>query len=248
MFGHNLRFLRKKHHLSQARLSKILGIARTTLGDYERGKTEPNFELLRKIARYFKLSLDELIMGKLEYQKTKIDDHSRLKILSIAVDAANDELIQLVASKARAGYIEGCQDPEYIADLPQIRLPMVPKGSYRAFEIEGDSMYPLIDGSVVLCSFVEHLSDIKDGRCYVVISAREGIVYKRLRNDPQHKRLILISDNDLYLPYAIEYTEVDELWEYQAHIAFDDQILGEDALHKKLDKIERRLSDIENRL
>ena len=41
----NLKHLRVQKKLSQSELAEKLGIARTTLGDYERGKTEPSLEL-----------------------------------------------------------------------------------------------------------------------------------------------------------------------------------------------------------
>ena len=42
MLAQNLKYLRKQFNLSQQELSEIFDIPRTTLGDYERGKTEPN--------------------------------------------------------------------------------------------------------------------------------------------------------------------------------------------------------------
>ena len=41
-------------------LSKELGIPFTTLGNYERGDREPNFEVLNSIAGYFNVSIDYL--------------------------------------------------------------------------------------------------------------------------------------------------------------------------------------------
>ena len=248
MFGQNLRLLRKQHGISQAELADILGIARTTLGDYERGKTEPGFGMLRKIAKYFKISLDSLILNKLEYQKSTHPEQRQLKILSICVDRTDAELIQLVQSKAWAGYIEGFEDPEYVSTLPQIHLPMMPQGSLRAFEIEGDSMYPMESGSIVVCSYVHNIEDIKDGRCYVVVSAGDGIVYKRLKNRPERNSLLLISDNDYYDPYELPYSDLEELWEYRAHIAFDDRISKEDQVLQKLDRINKNLEAINRQL
>ncbi len=248
MFGQNLRLLRKQHGISQAKLADSLGIARTTLGDYERGKTEPGFEMLRKIAKHFKVSLDDLILNKLEYRKSVPPEQGPLKVLSICVDRTDTELIQLVHSKAQAGYIECFEDPEYVSTLPQIHLPMLPQGSLRAFEIEGDSMYPMESGTIVVCSYVQNIKDVKDGRCYVVVSAGEGLVYKRLKNMPEKNSLLLLSDNDYYPPYELPYNELDELWEYQAHIAFDDRISKEDQVLQRLDRISKNLESINQRL
>ena len=63
MLGANLKFLRKLKGLSQQDLAKALSLPRTTLGDYERSHTEPNLLMLKKISKYFDVSLDQLIRG-----------------------------------------------------------------------------------------------------------------------------------------------------------------------------------------
>ena len=45
-------------------------------------------------------------------------------------------------------------------------------------------------------------------------------VYKR--QDFDNKRLLLFSDNDQYLPYDITFEEIEEIWQYYAHIGFND--------------------------
>ena len=61
MFNEKLRELRLKNGLSQVELSKILNISQTSYSQCERGICEPNIEMLKKIARYFKVSLDILL-------------------------------------------------------------------------------------------------------------------------------------------------------------------------------------------
>ena len=79
MIGENLKYLRQKNHLSQQALSDALEIPRTTLGDYEREKTEPNITMLIKMADFFDIKVDELInsnlsLGKYEILKNQITD------------------------------------------------------------------------------------------------------------------------------------------------------------------------------
>jgi transcriptional regulator with XRE-family HTH domain len=72
MLGANLKFLRKLKGLSQQDLAKALSLPRTTLGDYERSHTEPNLLMLKKISKYFDVSLDQLIRGKLNKSNVNI--------------------------------------------------------------------------------------------------------------------------------------------------------------------------------
>lgn len=218
----NLRYLRKKHRWSQQQLADALQIPRTTLGDYERGHTEPNIELLLAIADRFGVTADQLLRSKLAHKDLEIISGKDMKVLAITVNDDKEGNIELVDTKAEAGYLESFQDPEYIRDLPKIRFPNIPEGTYRGFEIHGDSMQPLESGTIVICSYIESLKDVKDGHTYVVASQRDGLVFKRLRNDRKKGVLTLISDNERYLPYEIAYEDVDELWAYYAHLSFSD--------------------------
>ena len=68
---------------------------RTTLGDYERNHTEPNITLI-KIAKYFSMTVDDLLKQQLSKCKKSID----LKVLAITVDPLNRQNIELVSVKA----------------------------------------------------------------------------------------------------------------------------------------------------
>ena len=50
MIGRITKFLRVSKGLTQEELSKMLNIGRSTLSDYEREKTDINFETLEKLA------------------------------------------------------------------------------------------------------------------------------------------------------------------------------------------------------
>jgi len=141
-------------------------------------------------------------------------------VLSITVDGDDRENIQLVPVKASAGYLNGYADPEYIAELPKFSLPMFRQGTYRAFEIKGDSMLPLQPGSVVIAEYVENWSDIKPGQTYVVISRNDGVVYKRIAfKYKEEKGLKLVSDNKTYEPYWVPAADILEIWKAKAYIS-----------------------------
>lgn len=52
---------REKKGLLQKDVAKYLGIDRTTYVKYERGQSEPSFEILLKLAKYFSVSVDYLL-------------------------------------------------------------------------------------------------------------------------------------------------------------------------------------------
>jgi len=249
MIHKNIKYLRTKKKISQQYLADAMNIPRTTLGDYERGKTEPNLEMLVKLADFFDLKVDELIRSNISHLDYEILRNKHMKVLAISVDANNKENIELVDTKAEAGYLESYNNPEYIKELPKISFPNMPEGSYRGFEIRGDSMMPLVPGSIVICSYVERLEHIKDDETYIVVSKQDGLVYKRVRVDKENMQLLLISDNEAYLPYEIEYEEIDEVWRYYAHLSFTDAKTSlNDLIDDKLQDIQKKVTTLTERL
>ncbi len=249
MITKNLNYLRKKKKISQQALADAMEIPRTTLGDYERGKTEPNLAMLVKLADYFEVKVDDLIRADLSHQDLEVLRNKDLRVLAISVDQDNNGNIELVETKAEAGYLQSFNDPEYIRDLPKIAFPSIPEGTYRGFEIRGDSMLPMEPGSIVICSYVERLSDVKDGRTYIIVSKDDGLVYKRIRNLKDKHSLFLQSDNESYLPYEVGYEEVAEIWQYYAHLSFSDsKATFNFLLEEKLNDIQKKVGEMHSRL
>jgi transcriptional regulator with XRE-family HTH domain len=241
----NVKFLRRQRDLTQNDLSDILNIPRSTLGEYERGNTEPSLQLVIKLSKIFEVDIDSLLKRRLSDAQSTYQLTDKIKVLAVTVDSSTQNNIELVQSKAEAGYLDSYADPEFLKELPKIHFPNLPRGTYRGFEISGDSMLPMESGSIVICRYIESLDDIKDDKTYVVISKREGLVYKRIKNDKSQKLLRLISDNESFLPYSMDYQEVAELWQYHAHLSFSDaKSTFNTMLHDKLSTIQQKVIEI----
>lgn len=57
----NLLNIRKKRGITQKELADQLDLSITAISQYETGKREPKFETLKKIAKIFDCTVDELI-------------------------------------------------------------------------------------------------------------------------------------------------------------------------------------------
>jgi transcriptional regulator with XRE-family HTH domain len=241
----NLKFLRTKSGLSQQALADRLNIARSSLAEYERGKTQPSIETLILLAEVFDIRIDDLIRKNLTQTTYELMRNKELKILAITVDRDKKENIELVDTKAEAGYLESAADPEYIKELPKLYFPGIPEGTYRAFEIHGESMFPLEPGSIVICSYVEKPDYLRDGKTYVIISQREGVVYKRVKVNKDRNTLTLLSDNPTYIPYELHLGEIQEIWQYYAHLSFtDSKTLLENMLDDRINTIHKKVSEL----
>ena len=245
MIGKNLKYLRNKNKLSQQALSDILDIPRTTLGDYERTKTEPNIAMLIKMADHFDVKVDDLISADLSLSEYEVMKNKVMRVLAITVNEDNEGNIELVDSKAEAGYLDSYQNPEFIKELPRIQFPNIPWGTYRGFEIQGDSMLPIESGSIIIASYIENLNEIKDDRTYIVISSNDGLVYKRVKKDNENKQFVLSSDNETYLPYKLDFEEVKEMWQYYAHLSFSDaKASGGVLVDARINEIQKKLTEL----
>lgn len=135
--------------------------------------------------------------------------------------------IELVPVKAAAGYLNGYADPDFVNDLPRFSLPILNQGNYRAFEISGDSMLPLLSGTIVVGEYIHNITEIRNGKTYILVTKSEGVVYKRVFNYVnENGKLFLVSDNRQYAPYQIDAEEVVEIWSAKAYISlnFPDEI------------------------
>jgi len=230
----NLKFLRTQHELTQKQLAEKLGLKQAAIGAYEEERATPPLSCLLDLTKIFRVNLDVLVnhdISRLPKAEWKTQQLTRGKeVLAITVDRDNRENVELVTQKASAGYVAGFQDTEFISELPKISLPVLSRNNtYRAFEIQGDSMLPVQSGSIIFGEYIENLSSIKNGKLYVLV-LKDGIVFKRVFNFlDEDGKLLLVSDNRLYEPYTISASDISEVW--RAHGFFTTKFPDADAPH-----------------
>ena len=217
----NLRVLRKKSGITQNQLAEGLGVQRTMISAYEDGRSEPRLSAIQTMSELFDVSIDELMAWDITSKGRQFLQREKIKIVTVTVDQNNEERISMVGKKASAGYLNGYADPEYMENLPNFRLPnLAGNQTYRAFEISGDSMLPLMPGTIIVGAYIESTVEVKNGRTYVLVTKNDGIVYKRVFNYIEERgKLFVVSDNDSYKPYDISIQEVVEIWEAKAFIS-----------------------------
>ena len=78
-FGDKLRALIEERGITQKELAVSLNVAASTLGSYVQNTHEPDFETLKRIAKYFGVSVDYL----LSYHSGKAATHQEDDLLRI---------------------------------------------------------------------------------------------------------------------------------------------------------------------
>ncbi|MBF4473046.1 XRE family transcriptional regulator [Flavobacterium sp. HJJ] len=252
LFSDNIRTLRTRHKISQEKLAECLCITRGRYVKYEDGTSEAPYDILKKIAHYYHISIDLLL--SVDVRKIDTEDLLKLEnnrlVLPIMVDREGENFIEVVTQKVKAGYLNGYADPEYIESLQQISLPFLGLGKHRGFPVEGDSMPPHQDGSIIIGRYVESLGEVLDGKTYIFITKNEGMVYKRL-NKNKKNTFVLESDNRLYPSYEVKTSDVLEIWEYECSIGRSDRLprISEPvSVEKMLLELKRDISEIKGSL
>lgn len=230
-FARNIKLLRKRKDRSQEEVSIALDVKRSTWSGYENGVSEPSLAMLLKISGYFKVTIDKLLKNDLiKLPESKISQLERgmdidiagdyLRILATTVNRDNEENIELLPEKAKAGYTAGYSDPEYIKVLPTFSMPFLSKQKkYRTFQISGDSMPPISNGSWVTGEYIQNWNSLKNGHPYIILTKDDGIVFKTVYNRlEQNKSLLLVSTNKLFEPYEIKIDQVMEVWKFVHYI------------------------------
>jgi len=262
-FHSNIKLLRKRRNKTQDDLATILQMKRSTLSGYENKVAEPGIEILLQFARYFNMAVDTLLKVDLSqlsesqlYQLENGDDvflrGGNLRILSSTVDSSNEENIELVSEKARAGYTNGFADPEYISELPVFKLPFLSRDKkYRTFQLNGDSMLPIPDKAFVTGEFVLDWNGIVTGEACVVLTLDDGIVFKVVENKiTDEGRLTLYSLNPVYEPFDVMVKDIREVWKFVHFISQElpEPVLPENELVRTVAGLKQDMQRIKHRI
>lgn len=231
-FTGNIKLLRKRRGRTQDEVALALSMKRSTLSGYENGIAQPSLEALLAFSRFYKVAIDTLVTVDLsqlsEFQFSELErgndvfiKGSSIRVLATTVNKDNEDNIELVPEKAKAGYATGFADPEFIKELPTFQLPFLSKNKkYRTFQLKGDSMLPIPDGSWVTGEFVQDWNTISTGLGYIVFTIDEGIVFKIAENLIEKEgRLRLYSLNPIYEPFDVLVSEIKEVWKFINYIS-----------------------------
>lgn len=80
-FNDMLKYLRVREKMSQAELADKLGVSKSTVGMYELGKREPDFETLEAIADLFNVDMN-FLLGKVGSELSPKDERNIAKDLN----------------------------------------------------------------------------------------------------------------------------------------------------------------------
>lgn len=209
---------------SMRRISQELDYLPQSLSEVTKGKRDVPVEVLQRFISKFNVNPIFLFMGEGEIFLDQDQQYS-FKTLTVVTDSDNDERILHVPVPAQAGYAEELNSPEMIRELPTYTLPDITynSGTYRSFDVKGESMEPTIDeNDILVCSYLEPSlweSGIRDHHVYVIVSRGDVVVKRVVNNLRKHKHLELYSDNESYSMYRMYSNDIREVWYVRTKIS-----------------------------
>lgn len=260
-FSRNIKHLRKRKGFTQDQVAQSLELNRSTLNNYENEVSQPTIQALLTFSKYYHIAIDtllnvdltslsELQLKQLEGGEDVFIRGGKLRVLATTINNNNDDNIELVNEKAKAGYATGFADPEYIGQLPTFQLPFLSKQKkYRTFQLNGDSMLPIPSGSWVTGEFVQDWRQIVSGNAYIIFTIDDGIVFKIAENLlEQEGSLRLFSLNPLYDPYDVHISSIKEVWKFIHYISKEipEPILPQAELLKTVASLKRDMSKVKS--
>lgn len=230
-FAERIFSLRKAANKNQEEIGAVLGLTKSGVSSFEKGKSIPSPENLVKLARLFKVSVDYLLTGQDMVggdESAKSGDgpnnhslHSGPD-LYIQPDTKGNIQAPLINYKAAANYLAGYQSNEYYEELEAITLPRhMAKGTQptKGFYLTGDSMEPTFYADdIAVCQKVPRgeWRLLKEETVAVVVSNSRGLQLKRVTVRPTLGTLRCQSDNPHSPTFDLSIDEdVLEIWRFE---------------------------------
>lgn len=120
-FGQNIRFLRNQRQLSQSAFAELFGLKRAAVGAYEEERAEPKVEVFVEIARYFGISMEDLVCSSLQDSGVK----------------SSGDSVALVKESEYTKYVESLCGNSTFVTRHRVSVPMSIESNFVAFEYCG---------------------------------------------------------------------------------------------------------------
>lgn len=202
------------------------------------GDAKPSFDTITQILDAFpELSADWLLKGRgsmllsgtgatdaMPVVQTPVPYRggSNSPVITVTVDKNGDDNTVFVPLPAQAGYPSKFNEAIFLEQLIPYKIPGFDNGSFRAFEVSGNSMTPSYGHrDVVVCSLVDRWEVLKPWETYVIITS-ENVLLKRLPSVIKDRRgsIELHSDNSsAYPPYELPISELMQLWMVRGYVS-----------------------------
>lgn len=81
--GENIIYFRKKRHLSQCELAKLMGVSQNAVYGWENNKRKPSIDILKKMSEILRITLYDIVEGNKPIEKSTCNIFPGIKVPAI---------------------------------------------------------------------------------------------------------------------------------------------------------------------
>lgn len=194
MIGSRIKALRESRRMNQAELAKLLGVANTTISQYETEKRSVDDASKIKIAEYFNVSVDYLL-GRWDMQEKQIEENIK------ASDFSAIPVFKTISS------ISDLYDSNNVRAFGFIPRDFNKQGEYFGYKMNCDDMLDRIWPKDILVIRKQSILDSGD-LGMILVGRNEAIVRKY---ELVNSGIILTTFNDIIKPVKYSFEEITAL-------------------------------------
>ncbi|MFA0961093.1 helix-turn-helix transcriptional regulator [Roseivirga sp. BDSF3-8] len=119
-FRVNLRYLRKKHHMTQEELGEKVGKTKSLISSYEKGNVEPGLSALLELTEIFNVSLNDFVLEELAVKNE--DASPEVVIDRSSLEQLKEESVSMREEYSLSGQSDSKEPKERLYNLVQRSL------------------------------------------------------------------------------------------------------------------------------
>jgi len=240
-FGKNIRKIRTVKKLSQSAFADLFKLKRASVGAYEEGRSEAKIDTVVEIAKYFSLSLEQLIVKELTVNEiTHFDPiKATLKKAKNGNISYEIKLINLANAK---NYIKNNSDSIFLNSLCTLSLPNI-NPDMISFEHSDNEMINgengIFKGDLLVCKkVVDFKKELILDTVFVFVLKNEILVRRLVSFDSE---IVVKSDVLEFSIHAFDIAEVIEIWAIEYIVT---KKIASPLLNNRLNSIENKLEQL----
>lgn len=182
-------------------LSAFLNVKPNTVSTWKK-RNSLDYESIISICELYELDLNKVFLDKKSEQS-----------------ASNNT--PLIMREVQYQYVSS-NDMSLLEILPKYNFPFLTNSNSRAFQVQSNNMFPVIEeNSFVLCDFID-VNDIVNDTLVVVISRTKGLFINKVSTIPENENVLILSnENDFYNDIILNKSEITEVWKISGVLSYD---------------------------
>ena len=213
-FGKNIKKIRGVKGLSQQAFADLFNLKRGTLGAYEEGRSEPKIDSIILIAKYFSIAIGDMLTAELTAnQLLRFNDN--LTLTPEELEREQFAQVPCITEKTAEDYIKYCDNEAFLADLPQLSLPLNTENEFIGYTVTNLEMTShdkgLFPNDVVIGEKVPKngISKLNNGTIVLAVTDKK-LLLRRLYIT--NKGLVLRADHKNIEDVCMDKKSVKQLW------------------------------------